>query len=685
MNTIKEIELLMIDDGYILKLFLFFNNKVYKDIGIKIKITSINTLNCRDILEDLNKNFGRNKIIFINAHLKYLDHNFRSDCNGLEILKHIRLTKKLGSNDFKPALLPIIVGIFFPPEYYIRMSPDNIIICSPKCETIFIHDFNEKEFVALVEKLSKAGPFKNYKDMKKQIGDYILFIEKDYNYFTPVGIPTSHDIRNDIGPGILLEELVPTVSENDEIVKKYKNALNTIHGKKISFLEHRFFGTIRTYPLTSLTVLRKKLEELDDEDLKKELKDILNSNNLQELRNELQNLIRNETLNEILKKELNELNDLTEIIVEREEIREKLKNLKFILIDDEYKEGWAYALCFGLFGENPGNIREESFRCFASFKDAEGWFNGICREFEELLKRWAEVDKRLFDEITSNNQQNSSNTIDELKSLRNKLENFFPYDLVFLDLRLEPKDKEKKNPEKFSGMKLLKSIKKFNPGIPVIIFTASEKAEILETALKNGADGYWIKCVDDGMSLIQMIKKLCFWEIESNEIRRYLNRVDVLKRFWIKIKMFEKKHWHWYWEHKKIDEILHLLLPSGRKKEILLLLNKAFNNLIINPFDYNYLGLIMGIIQEWRHWKCNWDYWENKRNHCIPCYDAERDFRSLRNDLIHFQPSSRSPIYFEDIIWAFEFTLDRLLNSIEILESYSERKRNSIEVNIDHS
>ena len=69
------------------------------------------------------------------------------------------------------------------------------------------------------------------------------------------------------------------------------------------------------------------------------------------------------------------------------------------------------------------------------------------------------------------------------------------YDLIFLDLRLNGGDEESvSNPEDFSGMKILSTIKNdINGGIQVIIFTASNKAWNMKALLDAGADGYYIK------------------------------------------------------------------------------------------------------------------------------------------------------------------------------------------------
>jgi len=65
--------------------------------------------------------------------------------------------------------------------------------------------------------------------------------------------------------------------------------------------------------------------------------------------------------------------------------------------------------------------------------------------------------------------------------------NFEQYDLVLLDLYLEGR------PDKALSLAVLKFIKDRHPNIPVVIFTASEKAWNLDEVMDNGADGMYIK------------------------------------------------------------------------------------------------------------------------------------------------------------------------------------------------
>jgi CheY-like chemotaxis protein len=66
-------------------------------------------------------------------------------------------------------------------------------------------------------------------------------------------------------------------------------------------------------------------------------------------------------------------------------------------------------------------------------------------------------------------------------------------DIVILDFRLSPSDFENKNPEEITSIKLLKKIKNRNPGIQVIIFSATNKILNLQTIQEAQADGFIFK------------------------------------------------------------------------------------------------------------------------------------------------------------------------------------------------
>lgn len=115
---------------------------------------------------------------------------------------------------------------------------------------------------------------------------------------------------------------------------------------------------------------------------------------------------------------------------------------------------------------------------------------------DEADKGWEYVLKKLIitnegDFSVINHKAKDFN--DFSKEEREDIENG-GYDLIFLDLRMNGSEEENVyKPEEFSGMKILKQIKKIQKGVQVIMFTASNKAWNLKALLDEGADGYYIK------------------------------------------------------------------------------------------------------------------------------------------------------------------------------------------------
>lgn len=122
------------------------------------------------------------------------------------------------------------------------------------------------------------------------------------------------------------------------------------------------------------------------------------------------------------------------------------ESFNYLLIDDEANKGWRKVLEL-------------------MFPNASGMvFDGRIEEYDQL-------------------PQNMRHNIQHNK-----------FDLIFLDLRMNGVAEESISvPDDFSGMRILKSIKSINPGIQVIMLTATNKSWNLKALLDAGADGYYMK------------------------------------------------------------------------------------------------------------------------------------------------------------------------------------------------
>jgi len=544
---VKSVSLLVIDDSSVIA-------KLFEKL---VKITFINTKdeNIIEVLDEIKKQTRNNNInaIFINAHLKCKDYPYRHQCGGIELLKHIRLTKELGN----ACLLPIILGTLLPTKYYIRKSPDNVIILSRGCKCLFLPKLSNDRLNSAIEKL-KGEKFDDFEIMKSKIKRYVIFTSEEEAI-------TKHDYQNIVGIKKFVKEFCEQHDENHPFLQEYQQVFQ----KSLWLKKFEFLGKfpVEESISTSCSIVEKLL-----------------------------------------------------------------KDKKFILVDDEHERGWSYILYSELIKNttiSPDYFKNEDdqietpdkcFLCFREYENADKFFTNI---------------------------QN----------------NIIPYDLIFLDLRLQTEDKHR-NIEELSGIKLLKNIKEFDASVPVIVFTASEKAGLIATDL--GADAYWIKAVSSGNELKKQIEECLEVYASSRFIHGLENENINLRKIWDKIKQVESKEEIYSVEISKKNGFKLTTLESERKREIVILLKKAFLFLRSKVTKYeesftqysshNLIAVIMGIIQE-KRFKI-----EDKKDKEIlkeiiwKREKLEKQITLTRNEAAH-----RGQITPHNAIQVFKWTLDFLL------------------------
>ncbi len=112
-------------------------------------------------------------------------------------------------------------------------------------------------------------------------------------------------------------------------------------------------------------------------------------------------------------------------------------------------------------------------------------------------------------------------------------------DVVILDLRLLAADHNKiSDIEQYTGIKVLKAIKEINPGIQVIMVTATRQCVILEKLYDYGVLGYIKKEHPDDVSVhtVENMDKL-FKLAEDGLDRKYLKRIWSIQNKLIKLNM----------------------------------------------------------------------------------------------------------------------------------------------------
>lgn len=130
---------------------------------------------------------------------------------------------------------------------------------------------------------------------------------------------------------------------------------------------------------------------------------------------------------------------------------ENLNDKKILYVDDEADKGWYEIMC-------------------TIIAD----INGV-KEFEYL-----------GDEIRSKPKEEIIDLI--VNKVREQ-----DTDIVILDFRLHPDDFSEKNIQEVTGIKVLKAIKEMNPGIQIIVFSATNKVWNLQAFQEAGGDGFIIK------------------------------------------------------------------------------------------------------------------------------------------------------------------------------------------------
>lgn len=118
---------------------------------------------------------------------------------------------------------------------------------------------------------------------------------------------------------------------------------------------------------------------------------------------------------------------------------------------------------------------------------------------DEAEKGWYEIflkiigDINKIDKFFHLDEEFNSKTKEEIIDISLKKVNELQCDLVYLDFRLHEDDNFTSDFDEITGIKILRGIKSLNPGIQVIVFTASEKAMHIQSLIDAGADGYIIK------------------------------------------------------------------------------------------------------------------------------------------------------------------------------------------------
>ena len=203
----------------------------------------------------------------------------------------------------------------------------------------------------------------------------------------------------------------------------------------------------------------------------------------------------------------------------------------------------------------------------------EGWYELLC----SILYDTNRID---FDYIGNELKSWSPDQI--IEKVRTKVSEFEP-NVVILDLRLHPSDFGSTPIQDISGFRILEGIKKYNRGIQILIFSATNKIWNLQELTKAGADGFIVKASPtDSIDPTFTEKTIRYFISCLNECAKQTYRVEmwqqiqddrqVLKNLW-KSKKINKDY------AKAVDSILLMAEDSMFAKDMKYAHASTFMNL----------------------------------------------------------------------------------------------------------
>jgi len=224
---------------------------------------------------------------------------------------------------------------------------------------------------------------------------------------------------------------------------------------------------------------------------------------------------------------------------------------------------------------------------------------------DEWGKGWKDIFEKYFSKSQNIkfhfiDHQYKDTTYDAIEALVRDSLTSESIDTILLDMRLTKEDHEQKDVKEFSGIKLLNFIKSFNPGIQVILLTASEKSSILDEANKYNILGYIKKenPSDDSSYTKEVFKKLAIL-INLGFERKYLKNIWNIQKEVLQLKILENDQ---YSEIKiEIESVFEILKTSMENKFIYAMLAL-----------FKTIEIIIGLyIEEKKENNKRFAYWKN--------------------------------------------------------------------------
>jgi CheY-like chemotaxis protein len=271
------------------------------------------------------------------------------------------------------------------------------------------------------------------------------------------------------------------------------------------------------------------------------------------------------------------------------------------------------------------------------------------KQFQEA-SRAAEAAKTTLGEsrqLLSASTRDQQEAKHRLGAALGRLSSALSFDLVLLDLRLDPAADASRSISETSGIRLLRKIRETVPPMPVLMLTASEKAVSYTECISCGASGYWIKGVSTGQDMRALLLKA----FEQSELLPLWLKLEQVR---VKTTVAAKT-----WEG---SAFVPRAIPSTalERRAIDVLLEDSYRRLWdgsgSDRAPYSTVIVNLGGIQEIRYQGIkdpnNQTYWYRTPK-------DDQDLRKLRNDVAH--PRTTTSVSRADACKYLSYTLDQLL------------------------
>ncbi len=271
------------------------------------------------------------------------------------------------------------------------------------------------------------------------------------------------------------------------------------------------------------------------------------------------------------------------------------------------------------------------------------------RQFQEATRAAETVKATLVQsrQLLSTSTRNQQETKRRLSAASSKLASTVSFDVVLLDLRLDPAADARRSISEVSGIRLLRRIREAIPPVPVLMLTASEKAVSYTECISCGASGYWIK----GVSIGHDMRTLLLRAFEQSELLPLWLKMEqvrvktaVAAKTWVGSAFVPRAIPSTAPERRAIDVLLqdsYRRLWDGRGSD-----RAPYNTIVVN----------LGGIQEIRYQGIKDP---NNKTYWFRTPKDDQDLRNLRNDVAH--PRTTTVVSRADACKYLSYTLDQLL------------------------